>query len=352
MDFFEYLDHSKELIKSEISLFIKKKQEEELPKVFKEQRLLESLESFVSRGKFVRGTLFLLMVEALGGNITAKHIRIACAIELMHSSLLVQDDVIDKDKMRRGARTVFSQYEEEGKNIGAFDPYHYGVSTAFIVADVAFFFAIELLSDYNSPSLSSLLKYYAHEVYLVAVAESVDSIFGQTDREPTKEEIYAVYKYKTARYTFSLPFEMAAIVSGSNSNTRKSLSNLGEMAGIIFQLKDDEIGLFGKEETIGKPVGSDIRENKKTMIRYHLYNASNGTDRKTLDSCFGNPSAEKSEIEKIKFLYQKYEIDKIINSEIESIMDKVWENYRALNIRAEFKEILKGLLEFNLNRSY
>ena len=351
MDFKEYIEQKRSLIKDNLSLFMEAQGKEDLPAIFKEQKLIDALRDFALRGKLIRGTLFILICESLGVKIDKPILNIACAIELMHSALLVQDDIIDRDRKRRGAMTVFARYEKEGEEIGAFDPYHYGISTGIVVADVAFFFALELMSEYSDLKLSKLLKFYSHEVYYVAVAESVDSIFGQTEREPEKEDIYAVYKYKTARYTFSLPFEMAAIVGGADTKTRETLNRLGEQAGLIFQLKDDEIGLFGEEEVIGKPVGSDIRENKKTVIRSLLFQAANLDDRIILNECFGNPDAGDDEITKVKNLYEKYGIKSKIESEVSGIMTTVWNDFADLNIIDEPKRILKGLLEFNLTRS-
>ena len=351
MDFKKNIEEKRLLIKDNLSLFMSEQRNEALPAIFKEQKLIESLEDFALRGKLIRGTLFILICESLGVTVDKSILNIACAIELMHSALLIQDDIIDRDRKRRGAMTVFARYEKEGNAIGAYESYHYGVSTAIVVADVAFFFAIELLSEYKNTNLPELLKYYSHEVYYVAVAESVDSIFGQTKREPGKDDIYAVYKYKTARYTFSLPFEMAAIVANADTKTRETLNRLGEQAGIIFQLKDDEIGLFGEEEIIGKPVGSDIRENKKTIIRSMLFQYADKEDQEILHECFGNSKAGESEIQKVKALYEKYQIKSRIENEVLTIMTGVWKDFESLQIREDSKSILKGLLEFNLSRS-
>lgn len=350
--FKSYLDDARSEISNHLSSYCKTKKAETLPAIFKEQGLIDSLEQFALRGKLIRGTLFLLIVESLGVKRDNAILDMACAIELMHSALLIQDDIIDRDKTRRGAKTIFAYHEEEGERLGALDPYHYGISTAIMVGDVAFFFAFDLLTSYQDTKLGALLRFYAHEVYLVCLAESADSLFGQTKREPSREDIYAVYTYKTARYTFSLPFEMASIVGGASDKTRKSLATMGEMIGIIFQLKDDEIGLFGDAEIIGKPVGSDVRENKKTIIRHLLYEAANDSDRKILDSCFGNNDAGVSEVEKVKELYVQYKIGETINAEIESIMNTVWPLYESLEINQSEKLLLKELLEFNLRRTY
>lgn len=351
MDFKSYLENCREKIRLNLKEYIEFKKTEHLPLLFKEQGLLQSLEDFVSRGKLLRGSLFLFTLESLAHPVTKESLDIACAIELMHSALLIQDDIIDNDYTRRGEKTIFAKYEDDGKRIGAFDPYHYGVSTGIVVADVAFFFAIDLICNYESQNLGKLLKYYAHEVYLVSLAESADSLFGQTQRTVTDKEIYDVYKYKTARYTFSLPFEMGSIVASSTEETRATLNELGELVGIIFQLKDDEIGIFGSEELIGKPIGSDIRENKKTILRSYLYKLSSPKDREILDSCFGNPNAGNEETEKVKELYKKYEVKSLIDKEINIIMDKVWVFFEKLEFKKEYKSILKDFLNFNLNRT-
>lgn len=351
MTFQEYFEDSRVSIKNHLKVFFDEKRSEKLPQVFKEQRLIDSLESFALRGKLIRGTLFLFAAEALGLSKNKEILDIACGIELMHSSLLTQDDIIDNDYIRRGEKTIFAKYKDSGVEIGAFDPYHYGISTAIVVADVAFFFAVELISGFDNSSLSKLLKYYSHEIYLVSLAESADSIFGQTEREPEREDIYEVYRYKTARYTFSLPFEMAAIIAKTSTEKRQHLSELGEFLGIIFQLRDDEIGLFGDEEKIGKPVGSDIRENKKTIIRSLLYKYANESDRETLSRIFGNPKTGIGEIEEIRKIYDKYEIKKHIEKEIEVLMGKSWNIYEQLEMEGIYKEILRELLDFNLKRT-
>jgi geranylgeranyl diphosphate synthase type I len=351
MTFQKNLEKQRSLIKEHFRNYFAQKRKDFLPQIFKEQGLVESLEDFAIRGKLIRGSLFLFASEMLGLALKEELIDIACAIELMHSALLIQDDIIDNDYIRRKERTIFAKFEDYGKRIEAFDPYHYGVSNAIIVADIAFFYAIDLLSNFSDLQFNILLKNYANEVYLVTLAEAADSLFGQTKKEATKEDIYAIYRYKTARYTFSLPLEMAAIAADALPTLREKLNTMGELIGTIYQLKDDELGLFSNEETIGKPVGSDIREKKKTILRYILFKEDDQNERKTLENCFGNPEITEGEIEIVRNIYKKYGINKYIEKEINGIMDKAWNIYESLEIKEEYKKILKELLEFNLKRT-
>ena len=216
----------------------------------------------------------------------------------------------------------------------------------------AFFLAFELLSLFNKPELNNLIKFYSHEIYLVALAEGIDSEFGQTDNEPSENDIYAVYHYKTARYTFSMPFVMAGIVCNAPDEQVGILEKIGELAGIIFQLKDDIIGIFGNEKVIGKPVGSDIRENKKTLIRALLYKMCDENERKKLDVSFGNPNLTNTQLEEVVVLAKKYSIEEIINEKIQKIAEEQNELFEKLPNDGTYKEVLEDLFTFNLTRTY
>lgn len=218
------------------------------------------------------------------------------------------------------------------------------------MSDAAFFFALELLSNFKNSNLGELLNFYSHEIYLVAVAEGADSELGQTLKNPTKDDIYSIYKYKTARYTFSLPFILAGIAANGKTSEIKKLEEIGENAGIIFQIVDDEIGLFGDEDAIGKPIGSDIRENKKTIIRHLLYQHATEQDKKVLNKYFGNDKISETELKKIKEFMEKYEVSQKINRIKDELMEKVWELFKELDVKKDYKLILKQFLEFNIER--
>ncbi len=352
MSFTDYLEKAKVLIQEQLRQFLSEKKREDIPESFKRQKAIESLEEFVLRGKLIRGTLFLLAVEYFGVQISEKHIKVACAIELVHSALLIQDDIIDNDAIRRGEKSIHTKYRDIGRHVKASDPSHYGVSIAIVISDIAFFLAFELLSSFEESTLGSLLRFYSHEIYLVALAEGIDSEFGQTEIEPTEDDIYSVYHYKTARYTFSMPFVMAGVVSSASSETVKQLEKIGELAGTIFQLKDDVIGIFGSEEVIGKPVGSDIRENKKTLIRVLLYKMCDEDERKKLDMSFGNPNMTNTQLEEVVVLAKKYSIEEIINEKIKKIADEQNELFEKLPDDEVYRNVFADLLVFNLKRTY
>lgn len=351
MDFKTYATEKRSIIEKSLRGFLKKKNEGDLPQSIKDLRILENLEEFSLRGKMLRGILFLFGCEMLGKKITQEEIDIACAIELVHSALLIHDDIIDNDHLRRGEKTIFAKYIDRGKIINALDREHYGKSMGIVAADAAFFLAAELLSNYDKKYLNEILKFYSNEIYLVAMAEGLDSELGQRKKNASIDEILTVYRLKTARYTFSMPLIMASIVCGVSDNTRKQLDELGENAGLVFQIKDDELGLFGDEKDTGKPVGSDIRENKKTIIRSFLFASVSNDEKDKLNKIFGNNDLKKNELNYVLDLLKKYKIKEKSMQEIEKLMVKVWYIFENLKIEKKHKEILKELLEFNIKRN-
>ncbi|MFT4311340.1 MAG: polyprenyl synthetase family protein [Candidatus Woesearchaeota archaeon] len=216
--------------------------------------VVKRLKEFSANGKMIRGSLFLRTYEILGG--TQKVNSIAAALELTQSGILTHDDVMDKDSYRRGKKTIHEQYSS------IVTDKHYGYSMAICFGDIAFFESFKLIP-------SQLKEIYSNQMIKCAYGQMQDVHFSRSNREITKDQIIEVYKNKTARYTFSLPMMMAAKLTNNNVEL---FEKLGEKLGIIFQIIDDSIGIFGEKNEIGKTPGQDFKENKKTLHRYYLLN--------------------------------------------------------------------------------
>lgn len=350
INFEEFSLKSRKEITSNLEDFFKQKRQENLPKYFYELGILNAVSNIVSKGKLVRGTLFLFACEIYKVKRDKSLLDIASAIELLHTGLLIHDDIIDNDELRRGMQTIHASYKERGKKLGALNPSHYGISMGIVAGDIAFHCALELLGNYKGERLDRLVKYFGSEVVRVVLAEGADSELGQTISEPTTEDIKGIYQYKTARYTFSMPFTMAGIVGNASDIQIESLDKIGELVGFIFQLKDDEIGLLGTEEEIGKPVGSDIRENKKTIIRKLLFEKVNENEKDALSSIFGKEAVSSEEVITVRELVSKYKIREEIDAQIGLILDEIEKLFNDLKINEEYIIVLKEMLRFNLER--
>lgn len=311
---------------------------------------LQKVKDCVTDGKMIRGMLVLLAAEIHGKNIDEEVYATAASIEIFHTGLLIHDDIMDNDFKRRNKDSVFYQYMKEGEALKTKNSLLYGQSMGLCVGDICFFLGFEILSQciQNAEILRNLIRVPSEEFQHVGPAQMADTAHGMTTIEPTEEEIYKKYIYKTAHYSFSVPLILGSLF-GSKSNPTL-LKQFGEDLGIIFQLKDDDLGIFGDEHEIGKQVGSDIRENKKTLLRLYTFNNAIGKDKQHLLSIFGKTTISPDELRFVRACVEKYHGRNLINREIEKRRDRLHDTLKAIEKEGISIEILRDIVEYNLIR--
>ncbi len=316
--------------------------------------LCRRLKEFTSGGKMIRGKLVVLSFMMFGESPDQEVIRAAAALELLHSAFLIHDDIMDRDKTRRGLPTIFSQYHRLGETEHFPDAYHFGESMGICAGDMAIFSAYEILTSLKvSPLIRQrVLSLFTKEITCVAVAQMQDVYLGSWRGELNEETIYNLYLYKTGRYTFSLPLMMGALLADRGSDILSSLEEIGEYLGIIFQIRDDELGLYGDEEKIGKPVGSDIKEEKKTFYYLYLIQRANDKQRVKLAGILGNKNLNTADLEYVHNLIVDLGIRKLINEKVSALAAKARTLINSLSgIREKYRVILLDILEYNLKRN-
>ncbi|WP_440060287.1 polyprenyl synthetase family protein [Thermogladius sp. 4427co] len=284
--------------------YAKRVVEEELSSIFREvesnvstysNRLSDIawiIRDFTMRGgKRLRAALVLLgyWSSKWGGEISDTVSKVMASIELLQSYLLVHDDIMDRDEIRRGGPTVFAWFRDRCHSSGMLgDCYHYGVSQAITAGDLLEALAVRYLSQASRKIAYDLLQKYTEGLFKVALGQYLDVYYSRLPlREVREEDIILVYKLKTASYTVELPLHLGAIASESASKRLlDELSSYAIPAGIAFQIRDDIIGLFGKPEITGKPAGSDVLQRKKTILITKAFEQSNSSDRAFLEEIY------------------------------------------------------------------
>jgi len=228
-------------------------------------------------------------------------------MELLQSGLLVHDDIMDRDRTRRGQTTVFYQYVQRAEREGLRDAYHLGEALGICAGDVAYFLAFELLSrlPVSAEASRRALSLCGRELTYVGVAQMQDVVWGASPAVVGEEEVLKLYIYKTGRYTFSLPLALGGVLAETDERTLARLERLGECLGVLFQIRDDELGLFGDPRELGKPVGSDIREGKKTLFYGYLHRHAPPEELRSLEAIFGNPQAGETELNRVRLLLER-----------------------------------------------
>lgn len=196
-----------------------------------------------SGGKRIRPTITLLVGQMLDAP-HDKLITLAAAIELLHTATLIHDDLIDGSLLRRGMPTLNSQWTP---------------GSTVLTGDFIFARAAQLAADTES---IPVIKIFSKTLATIVNGEITQLFSGrcQTERENYYSRIYA----KTASL-FETSAWTPALISTADEKTVDSMRNYGYNIGMAFQIIDDILDFTGDPETIGKPVGSDLKQGLLTL---------------------------------------------------------------------------------------
>ncbi|PZE27984.1 MULTISPECIES: polyprenyl synthetase family protein [unclassified Curtobacterium] len=223
-------------------------------------------------GKQFRPRMVLTAYTGLGGRDLHAAAHVGAAYELLHTALVVHDDVIDRDWSRRGVPNVAGSYRDEATTGGIPTPVaeHRGTSAAVIAGDLALAGAPRLIesSGVDGERRTRLLDLLDEAVFASAAGEmtDVDLSIGVM---PSVDEILAMERAKTSVYSFEAPLQSGAVLAGASDAVVAALGVFGREIGVAYQVVDDILGVFGDEATTGKTAVGDLREGKRTVLVAH-----------------------------------------------------------------------------------
>lgn len=224
-------------------------------------------------GKRFRPRMVIAAYESLGGQDAGSCALVGAAFELLHTALIVHDDVIDRDFSRRGIPNVSGSYRDDATTAGIPIPAaeHRGMSAAVIAGDLALAGASRLLLDLTCDATvrASLVDLLDEAIFASAGGELLDVELALAVDMPTVAEILEMERAKTAVYSFEAPLMAGATLAGAPPFVIDSLEEFGREIGIAYQLVDDLLGVFGAESETGKTALGDLREGKRTVLVAH-----------------------------------------------------------------------------------
>jgi geranylgeranyl diphosphate synthase type I len=312
------------------------------------------LKDYAQSGKMIRGGLVLLGHRIFRETENDALLDIAVAMEFLQSAFLIHDDIMDCDTTRRGMPSLHEQYRILGTQERLIKPSLFGESMAICNGDIAFFLGFDLLSKAKIPPeiRDKITPLTISEIIKVGLAQMDDIYMGHSPATDFQtERVINMYRYKTARYTFSLPLMVGGIIAEVDNKNLQNLEAFGENLGIAFQIKDDELGVFGESEKIGKTVGIDIISGKKTLLYLELIKSCDNDEKSRLSGIFGNGNASPEDIDYLMALLEKYGIRQKMHEKIRSFTDKSLEILRNMEIERGARGIIEELIEYSLMRS-
>jgi geranylgeranyl diphosphate synthase, type I len=297
-----------------------------------DRELLSKLKEMVLAGKMNRGKIIMEVARSFGSKYEASEIiKTAGAMELFETGLLVQDDVMDEDPVRRGLPSLQIAFADLKNPLKPDTRKRFGESVATCVGDLAFYMAFDILHQINIESKikNKLLDLFTHEMKLVTLAQIDDIFLADLTSGVSESDTLKMYYGKTSRYSIVLPFQAGAILGDQSDKILGKLEVIGNEAGLIYQLTDDTIGFLGNEKTIGKPVGSDIREGKKTIFYHFALKKLTGKDKQQFMSLYGKKDITSVEITFVRELILKCKADLYVAEIIKKCQQKI--NYEISN---------------------
>jgi geranylgeranyl diphosphate synthase type I len=348
----EFFKHKKESIAAFIDNFFREKREAFSSVNPWGKDTLDRLAPFVQSGKMMRSGLVCLGYEICRGKTSSAIFPAAAAVEFIQTALLIHDDIIDRDNTRRGLPSLYYQYTQRGEEEGVTDPIHFGQGMAICLGDIGFFLAFELFSELKVAQAikESVIRLWSQELCYVGLAQMQDLYFGEIRRDIAAQDILQLYLYKTARYSFSLPLKTGGILGEGHPDLLAGLERCGQAFGLLFQLKDDELGLYGSEKELGKPVGSDLKECKKTLYYHYLRQKAKAEDMERFENICGNDSLSLTMVQEVRNMIEKYGIDEIITQRMEKLQNELEKEIAGLDTTEKYRNVLYELLAFSLKR--
>lgn len=238
-------------------------------------------------GKRIRPIITLLTCEAVGGN-PRQALDAACAVEVLHNFTLVHDDIMDAAETRRGQPTIHRAWD---------------ANTAILAGDAMVALAYRLLLRNGSPRNIKIIEEFTDGFLEVCEGQGFDKEF-EGHRKVTVHDYLKMIEKKTARL-ISAASTIGAIAGNGRPNEIAALRRYGLHLGIAFQLQDDLLDILGNEDYLGKAIGGDLKQGKKTFLLLRSFELARGDDRVLLSRVMKREVRTMAEIRRVRSVMER-----------------------------------------------
>ena len=280
----------------------------------------------------LRPALSLIVSEAVGGN-RESALKTGAAIELIHTFSLIHDDIMDDDDMRRGMPSVHKVWGED---------------VAILAGDTLFSKAFEMIitsknttSEQNNKALATV----ADACVKICEGQALD--MGFEERFDVCEDEYMEMIFKKTGALIAAATKAGAIMGGADDDVIDAMYEYGRLIGLAFQIQDDYLDLASDEETLGKPIGSDIGKGKMTIIA--IKGLASDDSGRFLEILKAEENSQEEIYEAIEILTNCGAIDYARNFALESV-NQAKEVLEILP-DSSFKKVLCDIADFVLGRN-
>jgi geranylgeranyl diphosphate synthase type I len=293
----------------------------------------------LSGGKRLRPILAMLACEAVGG-VPEITIPFGISLEYLHNSTLIHDDIIDKDKWRRGLQTTHEKF---------------GVPFAILAGDALIGETYRMLSYMAPPELKSVT--YKEIIRSIADAaknfyegEALDIEFAVRS-DVTIPQYMIMIEKKTAQLYY-LAGKGGALIGKGNRKQVENMAQYGTLFGLMFQIKDDLLNILTEQIILGKQmIGSDILNGKRTLMLIHALSVLEENDKSRMMTVVGDENSNQDDVLEVIDLFKTYGSIDYAQNKLAEFSDAA---KKCLDIvdSSQSKDILMALADYSVTRSY
>ncbi len=293
----------------------------------------------LSGGKRLRPIIAMLACEAVGG-VPETTIPFGVSLEYMHNSTLVHDDIIDKDKWRRGLQTTHEKF---------------GIPFAILAGDALIGETYRMLSYMAPPELNSvtykeLIRSIAEAAKEFYEGEALDIEFA-VRLDVTIPQYMRMIEKKTAQLYY-LAGKGGALIGKGTTKQVENLARYGTLFGLMFQIKDDLLNILTEQIILGKQmIGSDILNGKRTLMLIHALSELGEDDKDKMMKIVGNEDANQDDVRNVIDLFERTGSIAYAQNKLEEFREQA---KRCLDVveASESTELLMALADYSVTRPY
>ena len=286
-----------------------------------------------NKGKRVRPVLTLMAADALSNNFE-KALPAALSIEIFHNFSLVHDDIMDNALYRRGKLSVHKKWN---------------TNSAILSGDAMLILSYKSLEIYKSETFLKMNKVLTDSALHVCEGQQMDMNF--TDKiDISEEQYFKMINLKTA-VLIGAALKMGVLAVDADESVCQSFYDFGLNLGILFQLQDDYLDVFGEESVFGKVNGGDIKENKRTLFFIHSIENGSKNDVKSLIDLYDSESKDfdKKKREVIN-IFKKNKSDVYLRNIIDDYNKRILNSIKNLPIQIKKQKQFLDFFNIILNR--
>ncbi len=284
-------------------------------------------------GKRIRPSLLMLVCDAYEGSLQ-EALPVAAAVEMFHNFTLLHDDIMDNATVRRGKPSVYASW---------------GDNVAILSGDAMMIYSYHLLHQAPANKLHRVMEIFNAMALQVCEGQQYDMDFESLPKVSVVEYMNMI-ELKTSVLLAGAAMIGAVLGNASEEDCRRIYRYALEL-GLAFQLQDDMLDSYGTQEELGKRIGGDILEGKKTCLMLNAMSRATDADREILRTAHLNETLSDDEkIACVKAIYDRYDIPHLINQQISVRFDRALSILDTLELNAERTEHLRTFAQNLMGR--